>query len=785
LSKPEVDGNQLPPWTGAPILRKEDHRFLVGRGQFVADIARPGLCHAAFARSPHAAAGIVSVDVSLARKVPGVVDVYTAADLGNSQLMATLEREGFIPTAMPLLAGAQVRFVGDPVAVVIADSQYLARDAADLIQVEWAPLPVVTDIDSAQASGAPLVHPAAATNCLADLLMHEDELDTVFASAALVVDGVFTSGRLAATPLECRGCMAEWDDRGGQVVLHASTQVPHQVKSAIAQSLGIPERMIRVVAPDVGGGFGLKCVVGREEVIIAAAALRIRRPVKWLEDRRDNLMASFHGHEQRYAVRAAFTADGRITGLAADIECDIGAYSPYPFTYAIEPLMAASELPGVYKIPAYRARGRAIATNKAPTAPYRGVSRPQIVLVMERIMEKAARQLRIDPLEVRKQNLIRPQDFPYTGVNGIEYDEGSYLASINTAQEFVSKQSWADQVNLLRQQGTLAGIGYSCFSERTGYGTPVMSKRKMFMTPGYDTAVLRMDPTGEVQATTGTCSQGQGHETTMSQIIADRLGIHPAQVSVSQGDTNLTAYGWGTFASRSIVIGGGALALAADKLVSQLRQIAAHLLGVRTADVEIRNGAARRRDDQGSAIALSEIAGISYFQAYRLPPDLRHGLEARATFDPPGTFSNGCHAALVSIDQETGAIRVLRYLVVEDCGVLINPMVVNGQIAGGVMQGIGAALHEGICYGPDGQPLTTTLMDYLVPTVQEMCPIDIVHLETKSAFSETGAKGMGEGGMIGAPAAVINAINDAVLSLGIQFDHIPVLPMEVVRAIAR
>ena len=360
--------------------------------------------------------------------------------------------------------------------------------------------------------------------------------------------------------------------------MHVSTQVPHQVRSAVAQAFSLPERQIRVIAPDVGGGFGLKCVVGREELVVAGLARRLRQPVRWAEDRQENLTASFHGHEQCYDVRAAFGADGRILGLAADIDCDVGAYSAFPFTCGVEPLMAATELPGIYKVPAYRARGRAIASNKAPTAPYRGVSRPQLVLVMERLMEKAAGQLGLDPLTVRRRNMISPGEFPYTGVNGITYDEGSYAESLDRAEKQVAEHGWAAERDRLRGQGLRAGIGYSCFSERTAYGTPAMSLRRMRMTPGYDTASVRMDPSGEVIVTTGTCGHGQGHETTFAQIVADRLGIDPGQVRLREGDTDLASYGWGTWGSRSIVIGGGAASRAAGQVAAQLRAVAAHLL---------------------------------------------------------------------------------------------------------------------------------------------------------------------------------------------------------------
>ena len=567
--------------------------------------------------------------------------------------------------------------------------------------------------------------------------------------------------------------------------MHVSTQVPHQVRSGVAQALGLPERSIRVIAPDVGGGFGLKCVVGREEVAVAAAALRLRRPVRWTEDRQENLTAAFHGHEQRYRVKAAFRQDGRILGLDAEIDCDTGAYSAFPFTCAVEPLMAATELPGVYKVPAYRARGRAIATNKAPAAPYRGVSRPQIVLVMERLMEKAAAALELGPLQVRRANLIGKHEFPYTGVNKITYDEGSYRESLDLAEQIVTEKAWAAERDTLRRAGRRAGIGYACFSERTAYGTPAMSQRRMRMTPGYDTALVRMDPTGEVIVTTGTCGHGQGHETTFAQIVADRLGVHPGQVRLRQGDTDLASYGWGTWGSRSVVIGGGAAGRAADVVAGQLRKVAASQLEASAADIELAEGVARVRGDDQAAIPIPELARLVYFQAHRLAEDLRYGLEARATFDPPGTFSNACHAAMVVIDPGTCAIRLHRYLVVEDCGVVINPIVVDGQVRGGVTQGAAAALLERVRFDPEGQPVSATLMDYLAPTAAEMCAVDIVHLQTPSQFSETGAKGMGEGGTIGAPAAVLGAINDALSDTDVRFDHIPVLPQDLSAALSQ
>jgi len=771
-------------WIGAGLPRREDRRMLLGRGVFAADLSRPRMLHAAFARSPLPAARLTGPDTAAAREMPGVVAAYTARDLGEPYLLAVLERPEFRPTRMPVLAGDEVRHVGEPIAIVLADDPYRAQDAAEVVDAEWQPLDPVASIEAAREESARQVHPGLQGNCLVELTMFDDErLPGIFGNAGLVIEQDFSSARVAALPLEGRACLAEWDEADQQLVLHISTQVPHQVRTGVAQALEIPEHAIRVRVPDVGGGFGLKCVVGREEVAVAAAALRLRRPVRWVEDRQENLTASFHGHEQRYRVRAAFGDDGRLLGLDADIDCDVGAYSAFPFTAAVEPLMACSELPGVYKVPAYRARGRAIATNKAPTAPYRGVSRPQLVAVMELVMEQAARKLDLSPLEVRRRNLIGPGDFPYTGPNAITYDRGSYAESLDLAEKLVTEADWQSEALSLQEAGLRAGVGYACFSERTAYGTPAMSLRRMGMTPGYDTALVRMDPSGEVIVTTGTCGQGQGHETTFAQIVADRLGVHPDRVRLRQGDTDLAGYGWGTWGSRSIVIGGGAARRAADLVAERLRRVAAHLMEASPEDVELSGGQARIRGDEQSAIPVPDLARVVYFQSHRLPEELRYALEATQTFDPPGTFSNACHAALVAVDPGTGQVTLRRYLVVEDCGVVINPVIVEGQVRGGVAQGVGAALLEQVRYDADGQPVSGTLLDYLPPTAAELCPVQVFHLETPSEFSETGAKGMGEGGTIGAPAAVLNAINAALAADGVSFCQIPVLPRDVVAAL--
>jgi carbon-monoxide dehydrogenase large subunit len=774
-----------PRWVGAAVRRLEDPRLLTGASRFVDDLQPRGLLHAAFVRSPFGAARIGRVDAAEARSVQGVRAVITAADLeGSSGLRPVLERPEFRPTEMPLLAADAVRHMGEPVAMVIADTGYGAEDGAEAVIVDYEPVPAVSSIDRALAPGGPVVHVGMSDNLLLDVAMYDDEeLDGILAAAPHVVEATFTTGRVTATPIETRASLAEWDARDGRLILYVSHQIPHLVRTAVADLLGFPEHRIRVITPDVGGGFGLKCVVGREEILVSAAALRLRRPVKWIEDRRENLTASFHGHEQRYAVRAAFDSEGSLLGLEADISCDVGAYSCYPFTCGVEPLMASTELPGPYRLRHYRARARAVATNKAPIAPYRGVSRPQITFVMERVMDKAARRLGIDPVEIRHRNLIGPGEFPYQGVSGLVYDEGSYGESLDLCAETLEHASWRERQKAAREEGKLIGIGFSCFSERTAYGTPAFAARKMRITPGYESANIRMDPSGGVTVMVGTLSHGQGHETTLAQIAADELGLEPSSVRIVQGDTDITPYGWGTFASRSVAVGGGAVKRAGRALAERLREIGAHLLEAAPEDVELAGGRLSIAGSPDRSIDLAEVARVAHHAAHRLPAGAEPGLEARAVFDPPGTFSNATHGAVVEVDPDTGLVRIDRYVVSEDCGVVINPMIVEGQVHGGVAQGIAAALYEQLLYDENCQLLTGTLMDYLVPTAAEIPPIEVRHIETPSAHSETGAKGMGEGGTIGALAAIANAVSDALAHLGVEFDTLPITPERVVAAI--
>lgn len=772
-------------WVGTPLLRVEDEQFLTGNGRYTDDLTPPRTLHASFVRSPVAAGRLVDVDASAARELPGVVRVLTAADLTDvGSLRAELDREGFVPTDMPLLASEHVRYDGEPVALVLAASPHQAEDGAEAVRITIDAVTAVTSIEQALDAQSPRVHAVAAENVLLDTVLIDDPaIDAVFSTAALVLDERFVSARVNAAPMEGRACLAEVGGPDSRLTLHSSTQVPHLLRSTLAKVLGWSEASVRVVAPDVGGGFGQKCVIAPEEVLISVAAVLTRRPVKWTEDRRENLVSGFSGHEQRYHITTAFDASGRFLAIRATIDCDIGAYSCYPFSCAVEPLMAAGELPGTYKLPRYHARARGVATNKTPMAPYRGVSRPQIVLVMERLLDKAAQRLGLDRVEIRRRNLIAPEDFPYRGVNGIVYDEGSYLESLEIGSRLLDLPSWSAAQERARSEGRLIGVGLACFSERTGYGTGVFAGRGMSLVPGFDVAHVTMDPTGGVTLAVGTSSHGQGHRTSFAQVVADELGLEPSRIRVVEGDTDTTPYGWGTFASRSMVIGGGSSKRAATKLADSIRRTAGHLLEVDPDDLVLEQGRVAVRGAPERGMSLAEIGRITYHASHSLPAGATQELSESAGFDPQGTFSNALHGVVVGVDQETGEIEIQRYVVVEDCGVVVNPLIVEGQVRGGVAQGIAAALYEEVRYSDNGQCQSSTFMDYLVPTAAEIPDIEIVHLETPCEYTETGAKGMGEGGTIGAPAAIACAVADALSPLGIEVDRLPITPAWVRAAI--
>jgi aerobic carbon-monoxide dehydrogenase large subunit len=759
-------------WVGRPLPRYEDPVLLQGRGQYTADLVQ-GARILRFVRSPVARGRILAVNA------PPQVPIITAAVLGDIKpICPHLDRPDYVPVAQPILAHERVTYVGEPIAAVIAATAAEAEDLAEQVTVEIeAETPVVT-LDQALAPGASLVHDMAAQNTLIDARFETPDVAAALEAAHQVVEFVFTSGRQAAAPLENRGAVAAFDAATGRVTLSASTQMPHLLRTGIADALGIAESELRVVAPEVGGGFGQKMALIPEYVVAVWAARRFARTVAWIEDRLENLTASFHARDQRLDLRGAFDADGRLLAIDADVLCNVGAYSNFPATCGVEPLMALADMPGPYRAPEYRARARGIASNTCPMAPYRGVSRPVITAAVERLMDCAAARLGLDALEIRRRNLVT--EFPHTSVTGVMHDPGSYREAMEAAARVVDFTQFRTRQQTARADGRWLGLGVSVFAERTGPGTPAFAARRMVITPGFERVELVMDPSGFLEARIGSSPHGQGLKTTLAQLIADEIGVAPAEIRIVAGDTDRCPYGWGTFASRSMVIAGGACKLAAATLRERLQAVAGQILEAAASDIEISDGRAFvRGTDLG--VEVRQLARTAYHQSHRFPAIAETGLSAVATYDPYGAFSNACHVAIVAVDIATGQVEIERFVVVEDAGRLINPMIVEGQIHGGVAQGIANALYEQVVYDDGGNILTGTLADYLVPTMAEIPKLEILHLETLTEASATGAKGVGEGGTIGAPAALLNAVSDALAPFGVGIFEMPITPQRILQ----
>ena len=761
-------------WVGRSLLRFEDPPLLTGEGRFVADLA-DGAAFLRFVRSPVAHGRITSIEA------PGGVTLFTGEDLAEVRpVRPLLHREDYRPVDQPVLARDKVRFVGEPVAVAVAATPEEAEDLAEQVFVDIDPMDHVVAAIEAVRQGAPAVHDHVPGNVVVDARLATPGVDEAFRIAEEVIEFELRSRRESAMPLEARGSVASYDARSGRITLTSSIQSPHVVRTVIADLLRMPESDLRVVAPDVGGGFGQKFCLAVEDVVAVWVARRLRTTVAWIEDRRENLVSSFHSRDHRYRVRGAFGEGGRLLAVDADLLCNIGAYSCYPVTCGVEPLMAMAEFPGPYDFRVYRVRSRGVATNTCPMSPYRGVSRPVITLAMERLMDLGAARFGIEAAEIRRRNLI--SRFPYSSATGLVYDEGSYVESLERAADAIDVAGFRERQAAARRVDRYLGVGFSVFSERTGYGTAAFAARSMDVTPGYETVDLSMDPSGYVEARLGASPHGQGLGTSLAQLIGDELGVDPATVRIVHGDTDRTPYGWGTFASRSLVIAGGAAKLAAGMLRSKIAAIAANELEAAPEDIVLDGGVARVSGTD-AGVPIPDLARLAYHSSHRLAPGMTPGLTAAATYDPAGTFSNACHAALVEVDPETGGVAVDRFVVVEDAGILMNPMIVDGQLHGGVTQGIAGALYEEIVYDEEGNILTTSLMDYLPPTAAEVPEIEIHHLVTVSDASLTGAKGLGEGGTIGAPAAIINAISDALRPLGVEVNETPATPARLRRLI--
>jgi carbon-monoxide dehydrogenase large subunit len=773
-------------YIGAPVRAVEATRYLTGRGQYVDDLVLPGMLYAAFLRSPHAHAGLGPIEVAAARAAPGVAAVLTGAEARAraSRLRTPLNVPGYRDCGAYCLAVDKVRYVGEPVAVVAAESRYLAEDAVERIEVSYAPLPAVVDAEAAIAPNAPLLYPELGENVLVRATFRGGDPDAAFARADLVLRETFSTQRQSANPLEPRGLIAYYDRQADRLTVWASTQAPHLLRTALAEFLGLPEHRLRVIAPDVGGGFGTKMLVYPEDVAVCLLSLELGRPVKWIEDRREHLLAASQAREQLHQIEVAASRDGVLLAVRDRILSDVGAYSTWPTTGAMEAMQVGKLLPGPYRLRHYSWEAWAVLTNKAPLGPYRAVTRPVGNFVLESMLEQLAREIGQDPAVVRRKNLVQPAEFPYEAVTHLTYDSGSFVESLDRALALVDYEGVRRQQAAWRAQGRYIGVGTACYTELSAQGSASFRARGVENLSGWEAATIRVDPSGKVTLLVGVSSHGQSHETTLAQVAADVLGVELADVTVLHGDTAVSPYGMGTFASRSAVAGGGATLLAAQALREKILTIAAHLLEAPVEDLTLQQGRISVRGAPDRALTLRDIARVAYYTIFRLPPGVSPGLEETRYYDPPlGTFSNGAQAAVVEVDPETGQVRVLRFVIVEDCGVAINPRVVIGQVHGGAAQGVAAALYEEVRYDANGQPLTGSFMDYLIPTAVETPAFEVAMLETPSPITVGGFKGMGEGGTISPPAAIANAVRDALAPLPVRLVALPLTPERVLAAI--
>jgi carbon-monoxide dehydrogenase large subunit len=769
-------------YIGQSVRRREDHRLLRGQGLFVADLRLPGMACAAVLRSPYAHARLLRVDTHRALAQPGVLAALSFQDLGpDPQRLPNLIPHKALRPAMPYpLARDRVQYVGEPIAVVVAESLYQAEDALESIEVEYEELPAVTDAERALDPTASVLHEDLDSNLAAALSQTVGQPEAAFAEADVIVQVPFRFGRLSGQPLETRGAVARWErtKEGERYTLWSSTQMPHNARRVLAGLLDVPQNAVRVIAPDMGGGFGVKVYFYPEEYLVAVLARRLGRPVRWIGDRREDLLATYQAREQIHHLEVAARRDGTILAIRNRYTVDIGAYSPWGL---VVPFNATTTLPGPYRLPNYHVEMQVVYTNKAPMAPYRAAGRPPAVFGMERAIERVARQLDLDPAEIRFRNLVQPNQFPYrlglTDRDGTEitYDSGNYPACLEKALELVDVPAFRREQEEARRQGRYLGLGLGCYVESTGRGP-------------FEGGTVRVEPNGKVLVFTGVSSQGQGHETTLAQVCADRLGVDLEDVTVIVGDTETIGLGVGTFASRVAVVAGNAVSMAARSVRAKALQVAAQMLEVSAEDLELARGSISVRGVPDRRVSLAEVARLVCAPppAFLLPAGLEPGLESTHYFHPTSnTYSNGVHAAVVEVDGETGIVRALRYVVVHDCGTVINPVVVDGQVRGGVAQGLGNALYEEIVYDEAGQPATTSYMQYLMPTAIEVPPVAVGHMETPSPLNAEGIKGAGEGGTMPVPAVIANAIDDALSPLGVVVDHIPVTPARLLELIAR
>ena len=780
-------------WFGASIPRNEDPRLLRGKGSFVDDIDLPEQLHAGVLRSTHARARILNIDVNAARELPGVHLVLTASDLGEvlepSPLLVPHDALTQPRTQLPLALN-EVRYVGEAVAFVVADDRYIAEDALDLIDVEYEPLPVIHSMEVAVAEDAPLVHKDVPDNVAAHLIQIVGDPDAVFTNAPHVIRETLLMDRGAAMPMECRGVLARWDAHEEMLTCWISTQGPIPIRNGLAAIFHLPEHKVRVIAPDVGGGFGTKIMMFYpEEVLTPFAAIHLGRPVKWIEDRREHFISANQERSQLHEVEYAFDDQGILLAVRDNFIHDTGAYTPYGI---IVPIITACTLPGPYRLKNYYSEFKVIYTNKVPVSPYRGAGRPHAVFVMERIMDRIASELHLDRAEVRSRNFIAYDEFPwdvglvYQDGGPTTYDSGNYQAGLDKLKIILDYDNFpAKQAEALKD-GRYLGLGIAYYVEGTGIGP-------------YEGAQVRVESDGRVFASTGVTSQGQAHYTTFAQIVADQLGVHPQDVLVTTGDTQAFYWGVGTYASRAATIAGSAMHLAAVKVREKAKQVAADLFEAAPEDIELADGKVFVKDAPHRSLTLGQVAISANPLRYAYGENARKlmsmklagsrqgpalspergapGLEASEFYSPPhGSFASGVHGAIIEVDPKIGMVTFVKYAAVHDCGRVINPMVVEGQVHGGVAQGIGGAFFERLVYNEEGQLTNASFMDYLIPTAAEIPSIQVDHVETPSPLNPLGVKGAGEAGVIPVPALFASAIDNALLPFGIRVREMPLHP---------
>ena len=769
---------------GTRYARREDAPILTGESRYIDDLQVPGALHIEVVRSPHAHARVTSVDTSAALALPGVVAVFTGADLAG-------EWAGPMPCAWPVvedmkspahfpLTPDKARYVGDGVAVVVAESRIAAKDAAEAVVVDYEVLPAVVDLEDS-LSDRVVINEDLGTNLayVWELKPDEAKVEAAFAEATHVVKERFVQQRLIPSPMEPRGVLVVPQPFGGDFTVYSATQIPHILKVMLALGLGISETNLRVVAPAVGGGFGCKLNVYAEELLCVALARKLKRPVKWTEERTENTRATIQGRGQIQDIELAADANGKVTAVRVNLVADMGAYMQL-VTPGI-PILGGFLYSGVYDVPAYSFTCRSVFTTMTPTDAYRGAGRPEATYAIERAMDSLARQVGVDPAEIRRRNFIPTEAFPYNSAGGLTFDSGNYDGALDKALELVGYEQLRKEQEARRDSGATKhlGIGLSSYFEMCGLAPSRALGALKYGAGGWEAASVQLLPTGKVQVTTGSSPHGQGHETCWSQIVADRVGVSPDDVDVLHSDTAISPLGMDTYGSRSLAVGGTAVAMATDKVIDKARTIAAHQLEVAEDDLEFANGVFSVKGTPERAMPIQGIA-FAAFQGHNLPDGLEPNLRAEASYDPPNfVFPFGTHICVVEVDEETGRVDLLRYVAVDDCGNQINPMIVEGQVHGGIVQGVAQALFEEAAYDEDGNLLTSTLADYLVPSAAELPSFDLGHTVTPTPTNPLGAKGIGEAGTIAAAPAVINAIVDALAPLGVTDMRMPASPLRV------